>query len=179
MLTFNYSEEPTTGNQITLDREFIPLLDPFGDPILDPDTGDFITIPVDTPTTVDQVLINRAFSGSIAFRGRRTDATLRVFDVYRDYEVTPDEEVYGVSASASRRLSRAMTFLLGARWSNTQFQDNTNSDYTLWDVGAGLSRQFSRDFSGRIDVRHITRNSDDPRRSYDENRITLRVNKTF
>ena len=72
-----------------------------------------------------------------------------------------------------------MTFILTGRWSAIQFQDNTNSDYTIWDVSAGLRRQFTRDFSGRIDVRHTTRNSDDPRRSYDENRITLQVNKTF
>lgn len=179
VLTFNYSETPTTGNQITLDREFIPLTDPFGDPIIDPDTGEFTTIPIDTPTQVDQVLINRVFSGSIAFRGRRTNAVLRLYSIDRDYEVTPDEEVYGFSLSASRSLSRKLSFVLGGGWSNTLFQDNTNSDFAIWTVNAGLSRQFSPDFSGRIDVRHTSQDSDDPNRSYDENRVTLQVTKTF
>ena len=48
VLSFNYSEEPTTTSQVTLDRDFLPLTDAFGDPVLDP-SGEAISIPVDTP----------------------------------------------------------------------------------------------------------------------------------
>ena len=178
VLSFNYSEEPTTTSQITLNQDFLPLVDAFGNPILD-SSNEAILIPVDTPTQVDQVLVNRRFGGSIAFQGRRTSANLGLFAVDRNFELSPDEVVYGLRASASRRLSRVTTLSLGGGWTRTQFEDPAFADRIRWGINATLNRQFSRNFSGSIVIRHTTQNADDLTANFDENRVTLRVTKTW
>ena len=57
--------------------------------------------------------------------------------------------------------------------------DGATPDRTRYQVGIGLNREFSKNFSGRIDARHITQDSDEPNLNYDENRITLMLNKYF
>ena len=93
-------------------------------------------------------------------------------------QVGPDEEVYGITAAFTRRVSRMTSFRLWGQAYNIEFEGPT-PNRTRWQVGIGLNRQFSRNFSGRIEARHTTQDSDDPSLSYDENRITLSLTKEF
>jgi uncharacterized protein (PEP-CTERM system associated) len=174
-----YFEDITTTNQSTANRDFVPLLDAFGDPVLDPNTGEAISIPINTlSSTVDLVVVNQTFDATVAVRGQRTDVGLTLFDQFRNFQVGPDEEVYGITAFANRRLSRVTTLRLWARASRNEF-DGPTPDRTRWSVGIGLSRAFSRNFSGNISARHITQDSKAANLDYDENRITLSLTKHF
>ncbi len=178
-LTVRYFEDLTTTNQSTANRDFIPLLDAFGDPVLDPDTGEAISIPINTlSSTVDLVVVNQTFDATVAVRGQRTDVGLTLFDQFRNFQVGPDEEVYGITAFANRRLSRVTTLRLWARASRHDF-DGPTPDRTRWSVGIGLNRAFSRDFSGSISARHTTQDSKAANLDYDENRVTLSLTKHF
>ena len=178
-MAFRYLEELTTTNQDQANRNFVPISDAFGDPVLDPDIEDAISIPIDTPsTTTDQVVVNQTFDGTVAVRGQRTDVGVTLFDQIRNFQIGPDEEVYGVTAFVNRRLSRVTTIRLWGRATRYDF-DGPTPNRTQWQVGIGLNTQFSRDFSGRIDARHITQDSNDPNFEYDENRVTLSLTKQF
>ncbi len=177
-LALRYSEDLTTSNQVRSGQTLVPLLDPFGDPILDPDTGDAIEIPIDTPGIINEVMVRRRLDGTLAVRGRRTDVGVTLFGVQRDFQISPTEDVYGVTAFANRRLSRLTTIRLWGGATRSEF-DGPTADRTRWQVGIGLNRQFSKDFSGRIDVRHVTQDSKAASLNYDENRLTLGVTKFF
>jgi uncharacterized protein (PEP-CTERM system associated) len=178
VLFVNYNEDVTTTDRLTVDRDFIPLTDAFGDPILDPDTGEITQIPIDTPSQINQVLVRRHFDGGVAVKGLRTTAELKVFNDNRLFEISPDEDVYGVIATANRNLSRATNARVWGRWTRLEYEDITpNRD--RWEIGTGLNRNFSRDFSGGIDARYIIQDSQDPNQKYDEVRVTLRLNKYF
>ena len=177
-LAFHYSEDLTTTNQSVSGTTFIPLLDPFGDPILDPNTGDAIEVPIDSLGIQNQVLVRRRFDGTIAVRGRRTDVGVTLFDTQRDFQISPDEEVYGATAFVNRRISRPTSIRLWARATRSEF-DGPTPNRTQWQVGIGLNRQFSKNFSGRVDYRYINQDSKDANLDYDENRITLMLTKYF
>ncbi|MCK5361798.1 MAG: hypothetical protein KAR22_02450, partial [Gammaproteobacteria bacterium] len=57
--------------------------------------------------------------------------------------------------------------------------DGPTPNRTQWQVGVDFNRQFSRDFSVRIALLHITQDSKDPAFNYDENRLTLGITKFF
>lgn len=177
-LSFRYLEELTTTNQTRATRDFIPVLDAFGDPILDPDTGEAIEIPIDTPSTANLVVVNQTFDGTVAVRGQRTDVGVTLFDQVRNFQIGPDEEVYGFRAFVNRRLSRVTTIRLWGRATRSEF-DGPVPDRTQWQVGIGLNRAFSRDFFGRIDARHTSQDSNDPSFEWDENRVTISLTKLF
>ena len=86
--------------------------------------------------------------------------------------------MYGATAFVNRRLSRPTSLRLWVRATRSEF-DGATPDRTRYQVGIGLNREFSKNFSGRIDARHITQDSDEPNLNYDENRITLMLNKYF
>ena len=105
----NYSESVTTTSIQQLEQVLVPFVDPFGEPVLDPGSGEPILVPVDTATLTDEVMVLRRFEGSVTWQGRRTSASLRSSAQLRNFEVSADEEsVFGMSASLSRRLSRRL-----------------------------------------------------------------------
>jgi uncharacterized protein (PEP-CTERM system associated) len=177
-LSFRYSENLTTTSQARSNVVFVPLLDAFGNPILDPNTGDAIEVPIDTPGIQNQVMVNRRFDGTIALRGQRTDVGVSVFDTYRDYQISPDEEVYGFRVFANRRLSRPTSVSIWGSGTRSLF-DGPAPERTVWQVGASLNRQFARNFSGSVSYRYITQDSEDSNFDYDENRFTVMLTKYF
>jgi uncharacterized protein (PEP-CTERM system associated) len=177
-LAIRYLEDLTTTNQVQFNRTLVPLLDAFGDPILDPNTGEAIEVPIDTPGTFNQVVVNQTFDGTVTVRGQRTDVGITLYDQYRNFQIGPDEEVYGGRAFANRRLSRHTTLNVWGRVQQSDF-DGPTPDRRLWEVGIGLVRQFSRSFFGRINASHISQDSNDPGFEYDENRVTLSLTKNF
>lgn len=174
----SYSEDVTTTSQQQLNRQLIPLVDAFGDPIIDPLSGQQVQVPVDFVTLTDEVFVSRQLRGTAAYRGRRNSASVSVFSTISEFQLTGDEEVsFGVSGTASRQLSRHATLNVNGRWQDVDSRSGAGS--TLWDVGTSLSYTLYQDVSGVVDFRHIARDSDVATGSYDENRISVRVNVTF
>jgi uncharacterized protein (PEP-CTERM system associated) len=124
------------------------------------------------------VLVNQQLDGTIAFRGQRTDVGFTLFGSRRDFELSPNEDVYGINAFATRRVSRLTSVRLSGRATRSEFEGPT-ANRTQWEVGIDLNRQFSKDFSGRISFVHVTQDSKDPTLEYDENRVRLGITKYF
>ncbi|MCP5152373.1 MAG: TIGR03016 family PEP-CTERM system-associated outer membrane protein [Ectothiorhodospiraceae bacterium] len=178
VFSLRYGEEVTTSSRLELEREFIALVDPFGEPILDPDSGQAIVVPIETPRFTNEVIVQKRLEGSMAFQGRRTNASVRVFSNDRDFEASgASEKVYGISANASRTLSRATSASLRSSWQRTEPQGGLES--TRWSVGAGVSRTFSRDLRGSLDVGHTRQSSDNPADEFTENRVSLQLSMSF
>ena len=174
----NYNEDVTTNNQVRSNQTFVPLLDPFGNPILDPNTGAAIQIPINTSSIRNEVLVIQQLDGTLAFRGHRTDVGFTLFGTRRDFQFSPNEDVYGVTAFATRRLSRLTSVRLSGRTTRSEF-DGPTPNRTQWQVDLGLNRQFSNNLSVRIDLVHITQNSKASNFNWDENRVTLGITKYF
>ncbi len=177
-LALRYAEDITTTNQIRAGQTFVPLLDPFGNPVLDPDTDEVVQIPIENPGLTDEVLVNQQLDGTLAFRGQRTDVGFTLYGARRDFEVSPNEDVYGIRAFATRRVSRLTSVRLSGQATRSEF-DGPTANRTQWQVGLDLNRQFSKDFSGRISISHITQDSKDPALDYDENSVRLGITKYF
>ncbi len=177
--TASYSEDITTTRQSQLDRQLIPLLDAFGAPILDPGTGLLVQVPVDSATITEEVLVAKQFQGGVTLRGRRTDASINVFNTQRDFQLSGgNETVFGGSASVSRQLSQRTTVSLSGGWQQSELAGGTREDQ-LWNAGVSMTRQFARDLSAQADYRRVQQESDLAANEYEENRFSLNLNLSF
>jgi len=177
-LAFNFYEDVTTTNSTRSAQVLVPLTDAFGNPILDPNTGDVIQIAIDSPGIQNEVLVQRVFNGSIAVRGRRTTVGVNLFYTQRDYQISPNEDVYGAGLTGNRQLSRKTNLRAWFTGTRSEF-DGPTPNRTQYQIGAGVNFQFTRDFIGSADVMHIWQDSDDSNFDYDENRLTLMLTKYF
>lgn len=174
----SYNEDTSTVRQVQLERQLIPLVDAFGEPILVPGTDTQILIPVDTATLTNEVLIRKRFNADVAVKGRRTKANFGVFHERRDFQLTGDEEtVFGLTAGADRRLSRHTSLKLSGRWQTTDLRSGNTQ--TFWRTTVGLTREFARDVSGALRYSHERQTSDLARDEYAENRVTASVRVSF
>lgn len=172
----SYREDTTTSSQIQLQRQLITLVDPFGQPIADPNTGQALLVPTNTPTLTNEVIVQKSFQGSINFQGRRTNAGVSLFDDRREFQLSGDtEHVYGLSASASRTLSRRTSVNLGASWQRTKPRAGGASD-SRWNVSLGTSYQIARSLSASVNLSHDVQDSSVPSGGFKENRISAQLN---
>ena len=179
VFTASYSEDLTTTSQRLLDRELIPLEDAFGEPILEPISGDQIGLPIFDETLTDEVQINRTLRGSTSYSGRRGTATVSVFNTLREFQVSGDEDhTFGLSVSTSRRLSHRATLSVNGSWTR-QNPQGAGGDSTQWQLGSVLTYTVASDVTASLDLRRLTRDSDTPSDNYDEHRVTLRVDVSF
>ncbi len=177
--TASYAEDITTTRQTQLDRQLIPLVDAFGTPILDPGTGLLVQVPVDTATITEEVLVEKQFRGGVTLRGRRTDASVSLFNTQREFQLSGgNEEVLGASASISRRLSHRTTVSLNGGWQQSELAGGARED-TRWDAGVSMTRQFARDLNAQASFQRVQQESDLATNEYEENRFTVNLNLSF
>ena len=176
----SYDETPTTASRLELERDLVVLVDDFGEPVIDPDTGEAFRVPTDTPRQTSDVLIQRRLDGSLVVRGLRTEATVAAFLERREFETggRGDEKVYGVRSAVTRQLPRGVRAVLDGAWQRTDF-DEDDSQQTFWTVGLGFQKQFARNFSASVEVRHSEENSDGENNDYKENRVLVGASYTF
>ncbi len=176
--TASYQEDITTTRQSQIDRQLIPLVDAFGDPVLDPGTGLLVQVPVDTATITEEVLVEKQFRGGVTLRGRRTDASVSLFNTQREFQLSgADEEVFGASASISRRLSQRTTVSLNGGWQQSELAGGARED-RRWNAGVSMTRQF-RDLSAQASFQRVQQESDLAASEYEENRFTVNLNLSF
>ncbi len=135
-------------------------------------------MPTDTPGILNEVVVNRGLNGTLEVRGIRTDVSVTLFGTQRDFQISENEDVYGIRGTVERRISPRTSLGVLGDWTRNEF-DGATADRSRWQVGLGLRRQFSRNFSGSIDVSHVEQDSQNPSDIYEENRVTLRIDKTF
>ncbi len=177
--TASYDEQFTTSRATRMTRELIPLTDPFGIPVVDPGTGAQITIPVDTPSLTDEVIVTKSFSGSMFYRGRRTDAGVNLFYTKRAFQQTDnDEDLMGFSVSLDRRLSRRTNANLAASWQQSERLGGSSKD-RFWNTTASLSHQITPDLTASLNYRHARQSSTDGGSQYRENAVSMLIGMEF
>jgi uncharacterized protein (PEP-CTERM system associated) len=175
----SYNEDVTTTRQIQLERILVPLVDDVGEPVFDPATGSQAEVPVDTVNATNEVLVQAAFAGSIAYSHRRIDATLSLFATERTFQVSRNvSTVSGARLRVSRRLSRVGTLTFN---SSVQITEDSASNQEDTRVSADLrySHRFGQTFRATAALAHVQQSSSVVTNEYDENRVTLGVVATF
>jgi uncharacterized protein (PEP-CTERM system associated) len=171
------SQSLTTSRDLQLERELIPLEDPFGEPIETPE-GEIVLVPVDTVRQTDGVIASRDFRGSVALRGRRTTYQASVNRNERDGFGNDDSVSSGVTASISHTLSRKLSANLNGSWQESTFEPDDVAD-TTWRMNLALSYRIFSDVSGRLSLSRVERETDDDTGDYTENRVTAGLSVTF
>lgn len=106
-----------TSNDFERGLILIPLLDEQGLPIFDPVTSSQIFVPIDTPTTTDNVMVVKQASAGLSYALRRGKVRLHYFQYDRLFEGTgTDELTRGVGLTVSWSLARRLTSSLNMSW---------------------------------------------------------------
>jgi uncharacterized protein (PEP-CTERM system associated) len=186
--TASYREDVTTSRDILFERQLFALVDPFGNPIRDPLTGQDILIPIDIPTPTTDTIVQKRLQGSVTLQGRRTTTTLRVYHDERAFELGGEEDkVLGTSLQIQRTLSRDTTGSILALWQQRELGESTlnptsgdgTEDEDFWSLRLSLTRRFNEDLSGTLEVGHQSNDSSVRDNDYRENRITAGLTYTF
>lgn len=172
-------QEVTDARNVQLEQVYVPLVDEFGEPIVDPLTGEVFQVPIDQPTVRRESFVRNRLEGTMAAQGRRSTLSARVYAEDREYQLSDqDESVYGAALALSRSLSRQDSATIGARWQQTD-PDLGDFSNTLWDARLTYRHSFSADLSGSVELRHIEQMSDVDQNEYTENRVRAYLTKTF
>jgi len=174
----SFAEDTSTTRDVQLQRQLIPLTDEFGEPILDPEIGQPVLVPLDLETLSSEVIVRQRFSGGMAVRWRRTRLSVNGFHEQRDFQVTGDNEtVVGASVAWSRDLRRHLSLRIDGGWQATEFRGG--GDETVWDAGAALSYRLGAQLSGTASYQYLKQESGDAGSEFDENRFILALRMTF
>ena len=177
--TASLTHDLASSREEQLERQTFGVLDPFGNPVLDP-SGQPVTVDVDSFNLTDAWYQLDRFLTSYTLQGRRDTLTFNAFASERDYlDFDRDEKRYGLSARWSRGLTGVLRGNLTLGWDKfepngtlgTNFDDDDDND--TWVIAAGLTRQLTARSSLNLNVSHRDRSSDNPDDEYTENRVSL------
>lgn len=167
LFSLGYTEEITTSQrilqeQLAFDRD---------NPSLDP--GGF--------SLSDVAFRRKRVYGTISGTRGRTQLSSTAFYEERQPELVGevDENNYGVTASASRRLSRHLTAHLSGTYQHTKFSDHLNRTDNYYSAQAGANYALSAYLSTGVTYFFTQRNSTDALRAIRENAVRLTIRGTF
>lgn len=161
-LAVDYTEEPTTANNVQFD----------GTVVL-PDGG-FAGLPRLEP----DVFLRKRLSGSIKYEFTRATFTGTVYADDRDYEISGDnDQVWGVRTDLAWPLGPRTDLLLTGDFSNRDFED-TPGEQDLYYLKAGLARELTRTMSASFAVAHYRRDGEGSS-DFEDNSATLQVMMEF
>ena len=169
----DYSEDLRTVSELDL----VPFRDEFGLPVFDPETGRPI---FELPDVLSGVYLRKRFSAGIATQLWKTRLGLRVFDERREFEVTDRRErVQGIAGDVSWRVLPRTSAFGNLRYEESTFADERDREDTLLTAGIGVSRDLGQRTSASLEYLYRERDSTDPSREYQENRVTATFTKAF
>jgi uncharacterized protein (PEP-CTERM system associated) len=174
----NYIEQPTTVRSTFLQTTAFPVLDPFGQPIIDPVTGQPQQLNVLVPVETGEVLITKSLNAVLGYTGRYHDFEVGVDRSELDYQLTGDTEDYlGTNAAWTWRFTPRSRSRLGFQWIDQEFRTGEESEFIVVDFA--LTRQFGRTLEASIGARYLDRDTTGTIPAYQENRAFLLLVKTF
>ncbi len=177
IFNLSYSVDATTSANQQLESTLFPLVDAFGEPIVNPGVND-PNIPINRVSIGSDVIITTRLDAGLNMRGRRSNYGISIFNEERDFESgAGSEQVYGMRASASRTLSRRNSANIGFNWQINQQASNVED--TQWDINLGYTHTFSQEISTSMNYRHSENSSTGPGSGFKENRISANLNWLF
>jgi len=176
----NLTHDIQTSRDETLNRRTFQPDDPFGNPVIDPITGQPIELIDDTPTLSTQAYVLSRFDlGYNLLLNRRDTVGLSAYYTIRDYQVTLREELRrGINASWSHGLSANTNANLRLWWEKFRLASDVSDD-TTWRISLGVTHRLTKRTSLSLDLRHLERDSATPLLDYTENRVTLTLGTSW
>lgn len=170
--SIQYAEDYQTYLRVLQQTVLVPVVDEFGNPIVDPLRGVELLLPIDVPTLTDDIFLSRRWSATLAYTRRRDTFTFRGYRTDREFELSLQQDLLtGASGTWHHAFSRALSGNLNVSVQHSEFSNLPDADYLVY-VSPSLSYRFGSRLTGNFSYRYYQRISDDTRRDYAENSIT-------
>lgn len=174
----SYTEEPTTTRATLLRNTTFALVDAFGQPIIDPNTGQPQTLSAIVPVQTAEVLISRIFDSVFGYTGRFHDFDFRFAHENRDFQSTGDNERVLTATAAWRwRFTPRTSSRIAFSWIDEDLRAQGNGRFAVLDFA--ITRQFGRGLEATLGGRYLDRVTSGLLPEYDETRAFLMLVKTF
>jgi len=173
----SYLEDTASFQQLTALGTY--YIDPVtGQIYVTPPAGVF-TVPVDVFAPTNEVFTRKRGQASMGIHTGRTDAMFALYTERRNFLVSlTSQRVTGVSASWTWRFAGRTSLLLNGNARRTRFLDTTQKD-DLWYALVGLRHAMTPKADISLTYRYTTLHSSLATNNYQENRVTLTLNKRF
>jgi uncharacterized protein (PEP-CTERM system associated) len=159
-----------------LEERTIPFVDPFGNEIVDPLTGEQLGVVVGTPVLVDEIYLVERFRFSISQSRGRTNGTFNVRYDKRDYSVSNlDSEDMVLSLRLNRRLTPKTTGNLRIEYWDSREDSAGGEDFEQYGAQLGFNYRLGPRTSVGLRYRYTDRSSSAPGQNFDEGRFNLNL----
>jgi uncharacterized protein (PEP-CTERM system associated) len=174
----DYTEEPTTTRDTLFEQEVFALADAFGNPILNPTTGQPVLLAVNQPRQTTAVILHKRFKSTLRYIRSRDRVDLNVADSKSTFDSSGDEENHRSAELAwSHDLGPHTTSRIAVSWNQSVQGSRRDDQYVRVDVG--LTRVFGRELEGTVGARWSERESNIDTADYRESRLFAALTRRF
>lgn len=179
-LQMSYTEENTSTQTLQVTgQQFFLVQDSKGNILVDPATGQPVILVQNIFGLSDDEFVRKRSQLTFGVNTARSDVILSAFNESRDYLLSKtSEEVLGASASWNWKFGWRTHSLIGTSWQRRN-PSGTDGHDDLWTANVSLIRAIARDTSASVSYSHLARSSYLPSLTYDENRLTVQLVKSF
>ena len=173
-----YSEAPRQTRQVFFDQQVFPLLDSFGDPVVDTDTGETVLLQVDVPSQTDEVFIDKQLNAVFRYLSPRHVLEINAQSGSREYQLSGDqEENDSGSVSWQWQLSRRNRSALSVGFSKNNRRSGQNDDFAY--LNFSFVRSLTRNTEATLTGRYALRETDRFGGDYKEIRVAVTLHRVF
>lgn len=180
-LRSSYDVEVQDATTAILEQEIVPTEDLFGEPILDPITGDnVVDAAITTPALIDDTFLRDRLQLSVAYNKGRNQASWYWWVTRRDYNSSDLDTMDNQTRfTYTRRLSgRLSASAVVGLWDHSEQQD---SIFDFWQNGVDFRVNYKLGPQSSLGARigRQQRDSDLPGGSFSENRASMNFTYRF
>lgn len=180
VLSASYTTELTDSTTLLSNQVVFLVTDPFGQPILDPVTGDPFLVTANLPTIGVSTFVDERFALSYSLKGRRSTFTLSADMSDQTYQdSTREVSSRGLGASLTRTLSGTLSGNISLNWDQQEESGTGNRENDIWRLQAGINRQLGQKTNLRFSYSLTDRDSNQAGQDYQENRLSLTLMHTL
>jgi len=180
VLTATYTQDLTDVTTLLSEQAVFLLVDAFGNPILDPVTGDPLLLVTDLPTLNTSTFVDDRLALSYTLQGRRSTLTLNGNVSEQTYQDSSREvSSVGLGATFSRDLSGRLSGDVGLNWNQWDESGTGSRETESWRLNAGINQQLGKKTNLRFNYSYTDYESNQSGQSYDENKLSLTLMHTL
>jgi uncharacterized protein (PEP-CTERM system associated) len=169
-----YSRTLTDFRAVFLEQRLFTFTDSVtGAPLIDPATGQPITVLFGVPTLGDSTLVYEHLDASYTLQGKRSTLTIgadQSKQIYQDI-LDGEQKFLGVRVALDRTLDEKTSAHANVRWQHSEAVSGEEADIAT--LGVGVSRKLGPRTNLRLDYQRTERDSDVADDSFDENKVML------
>lgn len=180
VLTADYTHELTDSTTLLSNQVVFFVTDAFGQPILNPVTGDPFLISGNLATIGTSSFVDERLALSYTLQGRRTRLTLDADISDQTFQDSNREvSLLGLGVSLSRELSGKVSGDVSLDWNQQEESGTGNRESDIWRLQAGLNQRLGQKTRLRFNYIYTDRSSNQAGQSYEENKLTLTLMHTL